>query len=202
MGIVKKPDNCSEVQGGNINADAYVMPHGDTKLAILRKADIADDEYFVLVDLSDSTQFPHTETGKIRLYSITLTSEKATDGQFIFYFGVIIEVDGTDGSTKHILVVDLESVLNPTDSTDRFVYQFKWDGGIDLEVSAGAMVNVVSNGGETDDVEWNTGSALDSPVGDTSNAPGAGDLVLFVDETGGSGTVSFTVTVEYTTEEA
>lgn len=202
MSVITKPDNNSEVQHGNENADAYTMLHGDTKIAVLRKADLAAEERFVLVDLSDSAQFPHTETGKIHLYAITLEAEKKADGRFIIYFGVVIEVDTTDGSTKWFAIVDLEHDQNPTDATDRLLYKFAWDGGIDLEVDTGALVNVVSNTGDVDETGWDTDVALDSPIGDTSNAPGVGDLVMLLEEPSGTGTVSVTVTVEYITEEA
>jgi len=200
--IVEKPNGNNDVLHGSTGADGYVMGHGVTKVAVLREEDIAAAEAFVLVDLSDTTNFPHTETGRIRVYSLSITAEKAGDGQFVLLIGVITEVDATDGSTKWFLVVDDEMVLNPTDSTDRIIVQFSWPNGLDLEVSAGAALNLISNDGHTGSVIWQTDVNLDSPVGATSSPPGAGDLVLYVEEPGGTGTISFTITVEYTTEAA
>lgn len=200
MSIVKNPSDNYVAQEGNANGDAFVMGHGNTVVATLVKEDLAADEGFILVDLSDTTNFPHSETGKIRIYTIDIEYEVKADGQFILYVGTIIEVDATDGSTKWLFAVDAETVSNPTDSTDRRHIRYHWPGGIDLEVSAGAMVNLISNVGDTNDVTWQTDVNLDSPVGDTSSPSGAGDLVAFLDETGGTGTFDFSITVEYITE--
>lgn len=200
MSIVRKPDGLDEVMAGNAQADGYIQGHGDTKVVVLSKAALSADEGFVLIDLSDAVTFPHTETGKIRLYSIKLVTERQTDGAYIVYIGVITEIDATDGSTAWLLAIYLETVDNPTDSTDRRAFIFDWPNGLDLEVSAGVLVNMLSNVGHAGDATWQTDTPLDSPAGDTTQSPGAGDLVMYVDETGGAGTISLTATVEYITE--
>lgn len=202
MSIVLKTDGDSALQAGNANADAYVQGRGDTDFVVFRKADLAASEAFVLIDLSDSANFPHTETGRIRLYSLAVTTEIQSDGQYIVYFGVVTEVDATDGSTKWIAALDLETVINPTDSTDRRNVLYHWPNGLDLEISGGALVKGLSNSGDSADADWQTDVALDSPLGDGLSAPGAGDLVMLVSETGGTGTLSITVTAEYITEAA
>lgn len=200
MSIVRKPDGLDEVMSGNAQADGYIMGHGDTKVVVLRMIDLAATEAFVLIDLSDAATFPHTETGKIRLYSIKLTTEKLADGQYLLYIGVITEVDADNGSASWLLGIDMETVDNPTDSTDRRAFYFDWPNGIDLEVSAGVLVNVLTNATLPGDAAWQTDTALDSPAGTTSSPPGVGDLVMYVEEAAGAGTISFTCTVEYITE--
>lgn len=204
MSLVNKPDGDKEIQAGNANADAYVQGRGNTKFASLVKADLAADEGFVIIDLSDTTQFPHTETGRIRLYSLKVNGEKASDGQYIVYFGVITELDADNGSTKWFLGLNLEAVNNPTDSTDRFSFEFEWPYGLDLEVDSDndKPYNFVSNAGHSGDTTWQNDTALDSSVADTDAIPNDGDLVMFVDETGGSGTISISVLAEYITEAA
>jgi hypothetical protein len=96
------------------------------------------------------------------------------------------------------LSIPIETVINPTDSTDRRSYRFIWPTGFDLQVDSGAMVNLLTQLGETDEAAWINSANLASPNG-TSN-PGAGDLVALLDETGGAGTISFTLLAEYTTE--
>jgi hypothetical protein len=200
--IVVKPDDSSAVLKGSAQADAYVMGHGNTKLAVLRKEDLSAAEGFILVDLSDTTNFPHTETDKIRLYSITISAEKASDGQFRMLFGVITEVDDTNGSTAWLFSVELLTVHNPTDSTDRFFGQLKWPNGLDLEVDAAndKLYNVITNDGDDGQTTWQTDENLDSPVGDASSPAGDGDLVMYLEEPAGAGTISFSIAVEYTTE--
>lgn len=202
MSIILKPDGDSALQVGNANADAYVQGHGNTKFAFLRDEDLAVTKAFVLIDLSDTTNFPHTLTGRIRLYSLTITTEKEADGEYRIFIGCITEVDATNGSTSWIQIIDLKVLENPTDSTDRQVMQFSWPGGIDLEVVSEAFVNVVSAEGQSGNVAWRTDTPLDSPFGATASAPGAGDLVVYVEETDDVGTISFSILAEYITEAA
>lgn len=183
--------------------DAYSMGHGDLFGAVLEKPDLAADEGFVLVDLSDTANFPHTETGKIRVYEIDVNIERgeaAVSGEYIVYIGVITEVDATNGSTKWFIVLHEETDAESTDDAARSHYHFEWREGFDLEIASDAPVWFVSNVGHSGDTTWQTDVDLDSPIGDTSNAPGAGDLVMYVDETGGTGSISICVTVAYLTE--
>jgi len=204
MSVVLKSDGNGAMQAANLNADAYVQGRGNTKFAFLRKVDLAATEAFVLVDLSDTGSFPHTETGRIRLYSLTLSIEKETDGQYLLKFGVITEVDATNGSAYWFYIVDDEYIGNPTDSTDRLAQKLTWDGGIDLEIDTVGEIfeNIISNTEMADDVAWQTDVSLDSPKGDTQSPPGVGDLVMYLEETAGAGTISFSVLVEYITEAA
>lgn len=190
-------------QRSNRYGDGYVMGHGDTFAAVLEKPDLAADEGFILVDLSDTTNFPHSETGKIRVYTIDINIERgeaAASGEYLVYIGTIIEVDATDGSTTWLLVLHEEVDDQSTDDIAARHFRYHWPGGIDLEVSGGAMVNVISNVGDSGETTWQTDVNLDSPVGDASSPSGVGDLCMWVDESGGTGSLSICVTVEYITE--
>jgi len=197
---VRNPDNDLIAQEGSAQGDAYVMGHGDVDVVALVKLALDADKAAVLVDLSDTTNFPHSLTGKLRVYGIQVNTEVKADGAFILYLGVVTEVDGTDGSTKWIAALLLETVDNPTDSTGARAFSLRWPNGLDLEVSGGAPVKFLSNAGHTDNVAWQTDTDLDSPYGDAASPPGAGDLVAYLDETGGTGTCSFSITVEYIAE--
>ena len=188
---------------GSRYQDQYSMGHGDTFWAVLEKPDLAATERFVLVDLSDTVNFPHTEIGKARVYRLDIDIERgeaAASGEYIVYIGVVLEVDAANGSTSWMLALHEEVDDQETDDIAKRHYVFKWDEGLDLQITAGALVWGVSNIGDTDDVGWQTDVALDSPAGDATSAPGAGDLVMLVDETGGTGSLSICVTVQYLTE--
>ncbi len=211
MGVMKTADGTQSQEAvneliperGSRYGDAYRMGHGDTFWAMLEEPDLAADQGFVLVDLSDIANFPHTETGKIRLYRLDVDIERgenAASGEFIVYIGVITEVDATDGSTSWILAMHEETDAESTDDAARSFRSYKWDEGLDLEISGGALVWGISNVGHTANGTWQTDVALDSPAGAAASAPGAGDLVMFVDETGGTGSISICVTVQYITE--
>lgn len=185
--------------------DAYGMGHGDLFGAVLEKPDLTASEGFVLIDLSDTANFPHTETGKIRVYEIDINVERgeaAASGEFIVYIGVITEVDATNGSTSWFIVLHEETDDQATDGISRSHYHYEWREGFDIEIDADADAPVwfLSNVGDSGQTTWQTDVALDSPVGDASSAPGDGDLVMLVSETGGTGSISICVTVAYLTE--
>ena len=203
MSIIKKPDTSSEVMAGNADAAGYIQGKGNTVAVTFFKASLAATEAFALIDLSDTANFHHTEAGKLRVYSISVDTEKATDGQFIISIGVVTEVDATDGSVYFVWVLPLEWVDNPTDSTDsRRGFRWSHPYGLDLEVDTvnDNLEKIVTNATELANVRWQTDVALDSPRGDTTVAPGEGDLVMLVDMTGGAGTVTVSVVVEYIAE--
>ena len=157
---------------------------------------------YVLVDLSDTTNFPHNGTAEIILCGLALNAEKASDGQFDIWVGVVIENDGTDGTAKWIHCFHLESVVNPTDSTDRRSFEIDFSrgspvpGGLDLKVTSGALVYVVTNLSQASHANWKNDTNRVSPVGATTK-PGVGDLVVWVEETGGTGTIDFCLTALY-----
>ena len=198
---------------GDVGALA-IDPAGRTRVSLDRAAhwlvqatlqDLTASEStpYVLVDLSDSVNFPHTATSKVWLKKLLLNCEIESDGRYIVHVGIVKENDGTDGSADWIYVFHLETVDNATDSTGRFsdTVDFCQGGdprGICLEVSGGALLYVVTNASQDGNANWQNDVARASPVG-TSN-PGVGDLVVYVEETSGTGTLPFTITALYATE--
>jgi hypothetical protein len=163
---------------------------------------------YVLVDLSDTTNFRHDSTGEVHLLGLVLTAEKAGDGVYDLWVGVVTEVDATDGSVSWVQAFHMEAVGNSTDSTDRFAWQVDYTlggrnpEGLNLCISSGALVYVVTNQTQANNVTWQTDTGLASPAGaggGTTGRPGAGDLVLWVEEISGTGTIDFHVVALYET---
>ena len=196
----EQANNATIEQRGNRFGDTFAMGHGNIKQATLIKLALAATEAFVLVDLSDVANFPHSETGKIRLYGLTADLQTEATGVYIVYVGTIIEVDADNGSTDWLLALLVQTDDNPTDDDGHRQYRISWPEGVDLEVEGGAMVNTISNDGHSGNAAWQTDVALDSPRGDGLSAPGPGDLVMYVEETGGTGTISLSVTADYISE--
>lgn len=163
--------------------------------------DVAATTPYVLVDLSDTTNFSHHATDHLTLVGLRLVSEKVSDGAFTVKVGVVLENDDTDGSVQWIHSWFLETTANSTDSTDRFVdsESFVYPGvrpdGLPLRVVSGALENFVGNDTQDDSANWQNDQARTSPVG-TSN-PGVGDLVMLITETADGGTISLSLTVDY-----
>lgn len=170
---------------------------------------VAASTPYVLVDLSDTTNYPHTKTGEVHLLGLMLNTEKASDGVYDIFVGVISEVDATNGTAEWFKVFHLEHVNNTTDSTDRFaqVVDFSLGGasreGINCHITAaGAMSRIVTNQQQAGHVNWQTDTGLASPVGAAAGAtgkPGAGDVVVWVEEVSGAGTIDFHITAIYET---
>lgn len=180
-----------------------------TFTAVLGVEAVADDTPYVLVDLSDTTNFPHTNTSEIHLLGLVVSAEKASDGVYDIWVGVVIENDGTDGSAEWVHCFHIEHIPNnATETTDRFqaVVDFTLGGanpeGVNLAVRSGATPRIVTNLSQANSANWKNNAGLASPVGvaggDTGK-PGAGDLVVWVEEVSGSGTIDFCVTAIYET---
>ena len=186
---------------GDEEGNLHQVPRGAHFLAVLQKmtAALVADEAYVLVDLSDSTNFSHTETGKIRLLRIEVDWEADTNGTGILYIGVITEVDATNGTAIWLDAIRMHTDNDGTDSTDQrhLVREYY---GLDLEVDTDndILYHVTTNSTQAGSTNWQTDVALDSPAGDTSSAPGEGDLVAWLDYTAGN--VYMTIKALYWTE--
>ncbi len=161
---------------------------------------------YVLVDLSDITNFPHKATTALHLMGLILHAEKASDGVYDIWVGVITEVDATNGTAEWIHVYHLEASGNPTDSTDRFAQAIDFSlgghnpNGINLRITGGSSLHLATNQSQAGHVNWQTDTGLASPVGGAGGAtgkPGAGDLVVWVEEVSGSGTIDFIISAIY-----
>lgn len=178
-----------------------VLESGAIKAVTLDKtaAALAASEAFVLIDLSDTTNFPHKHTGRIRLHGFDLHFEKDTDATFLVKIGVVTEVDATDGSVAWLWVFRLHTDREGTDSTDWREIERRFPG-LDLEVDTvnDKLFNMLSNTNDAADATWQTDVTLDSPRGDTTVAPGVGDLVMEITRTAGN--LYFCMTPYYRTD--
>jgi hypothetical protein len=169
---------------------------------------VAASTGYQLIDLSDTTNYPHPATftpSEIHLLALKINAEKASDGRFDVWVGVVIEVDATDGSVDWIHVWHLEADGNPTDGTDRFAQDldFTLDGqieGLNCAVVGGAMTKFAAAQTQADNVTWQTDTGLLSPVGAAGGAtgkPGAGDVVVWIEEVTDGGTIDFSISACY-----
>jgi hypothetical protein len=185
-------------------------PRRETYAVAVGAEAVAASTGYVVVDLSDTTNFPHRESNWLNLLGLSLNAEKHSDGVFDIWVGTVLEVDGTDGSIQWLHVFHLEAVGNATDSTDRFaqVVDFTLGNGnpdgINTRVNAAgtALIYFAGLQAQANNVTWQTDVGLASPVGaaagDTGK-PGAGDLVCWVEEVADVGTLDFNLTAIYET---
>jgi len=168
----------------------------------------ANDTPVVLVDISDSTNFPHSssETTWCNVLGLHLSAEKASDGVYDIWLGVVVENDGTDGTAKWFDVLHLEAVGNPTDSTDRCIVHRDYTlgggnpDGINCKVTSGALVYTLCGQSQANNANWINSTGRLSPAGAGAGAtgkPAAGDVVAWVEEVSGTGTLDWSITLHY-----
>ena len=169
---------------------------------------VAASTAYVLVDLSDSTNFPHTATNEAHLLGLHVSAEGHSNAVFDIWVGVISEVDASNGTAEWFDIFHLESDHNPTDSTDRFTCSRDYTlggtnpEGINCCITSGSMTKIVTMQRQAGNTNWQTDTGLASPVGAASGAtgkPGAGDIVVWVEEATNGGTLDFSITATYET---
>lgn len=177
-------------------------PRRKTFVVNLGAEAVADDTPYVLVDLSDSTNFPHGDTNWIDVLGVLASIETHTDGQYDIWLGVVIENDGTDGTAEWFDVLHCENRQNASDGLGHFhfVRDYTLGGanpdGINCKVTSGATPYLATAQSQADNGNWQNDTNRTSPVGATTK-PGAGDVVVWVEEAGGAGTCDFSLTLIY-----
>jgi hypothetical protein len=168
----------------------------------------AADTAVVLVDLSDSTNFPHSssQTNWINVLGIFGSVETASDGPYDIWLGVISEVDASNGTAEWFDVIHCESPQNATDDKGHYLFSRDYTlgggnpDGICCKITSGSMDYIATGQNQAGNTNWQTDVGLLSPAGAAAGAtgkPGAGDIVAWVEETGGTGTCDWSLTVIY-----
>ena len=140
--------------------------------AVLQAEGVDASTAYVLVDLSDTTNFPHANTGHIEVLGMLVSAETHSDGQYDLWFGAISEVDATNGSADWFAVLHCQNRDNATDDSGHFdfVRDFTLGGanprGVSCDVTSGELTlfyvtNITQNG----NTNWQTDTGLASPAG-------------------------------------
>ena len=166
----------------------------------LVKDAIAADTPFQLVDLSDTTNFPHAHDDRIILKGLQLEATLSSTGGGVFavYVGVITENDSTDGSATWLRKWDVQPVGGATHYHEQ---EFPL-AGVDLKVISGSLLHFASNASQDDNANWKNDAAIENIVSTTAGNPGVGDLVAWVEEVVNGSTLRARFGVSYDTEEA
>jgi hypothetical protein len=139
------------------------------------------DVYAVGVDLSDTTNFPHDQTGRIDLSWIKIEVDKSNNAQGTVSLGVITSIDTASSNITYFTDVPFEN-----NSADALITQ-DWNlapSQIKLGVSGGSTTRIISNVTETSVTAVNLATTLDSPNGLIT--PGLGDMVIKFGYTAGT----------------
>lgn len=153
-------------------------------------ASVNADKGFMIVDLSDTTNWPHVNTGKIQIYNVkaSFTLDSTFAGRFDL--GWLSGVTATNGDLNHIHSWRFDSVSTGTAFGDELNFGGE---GMFFECNTAYWFGLTS----ADDTTWQSDVNLTGPNGNASFPAGNGDLVCRIDRT--AGTLSFGLTVTYRT---
>lgn len=159
---------------------------------------------YILVDLSDTSGYPHNDANGIRLYRITGNFERR-EGGWDIRFGLVLENDATNGTAQWFYLLHME---NDDQATDDHAFR-----QVDIDFAVGdegfQLMRIASNASQrtvsstaSGDQTWlqNDAGDMADAQGSTTKSAGAGDLVMEVEEVADTGTFDFSVTVLYSTE--
>lgn len=147
---------------------------------------ISADTGLMLVDLSNTTQWPHTNTGHVHLYYLALEIDPDTNYRGNIEIGFLTNVDATNGDFNGIFEIDM------TQKSDTLVEHYDFAGhGFDCETTH-HFGQITANS-----TLFQTDVNLLGPDGDTDHPSGDGDVCILVTRT--AGTVGITVTLGYET---
>ena len=164
--------------------------YGVAKHACLDVRAAAADTGYVLIDLSNITDYPHRNAAAIILNALHVEAEVLASGVYDILVGVITEVDATNGSVNWVARFQMETSVGGVISLDKF-----WRAGLNLRIDDEDTPFVITNLTDAGQTTWQSDTALTSPDGTV--APAAGDVVVKIDEISGSGTINMFIEAEY-----
>ena len=140
---------------------------------------------FMLIDLSDTSNWTHSETGHINIEYVIIEIDPDTSFLGEIKFGFLTNVDGDNGDFNQIIDIDMVK------KSDLLVEVINFGShGFDCEVDH-HFGPITANS-----VLFQTDVNLEGPDGNTSYPSGDGDLALRVERSGGEVDVSVTIGYE------
>jgi hypothetical protein len=146
---------------------------------------ISAQEAFMVIDVSDTTNWPHTETGHVNIEWLILEVDPDNSFTGEIKLGFLENVDATNGDFYQVIDIDMaRSSSLVVENMDFGTH------GIDME-SDHHFGPIIANS-----TLFQTDVNLDGPDGTNSFPSGNGDVVLLVERSAGSVDVSITVGYE------
>ena len=190
---IGNPVGIDEVAGqtitrGGRRSQFVATGYGDTDIVHIDVQNIVTQTAFMLIDLSDTVNWPHANTGYINIEYIIL--EIDPDGSYVgeVKLGFLSNVGATNGDFHQI--IDLDMVRK----ADLLVEVIDFGAhGMDLEKSHWFGPTTANS------LLFQTDVNLLGPDGNTSYPSGDGDLVMIIERAGGAVDVSMTIGYETST---
>lgn len=157
--------------------------------AALQLTDVSASGYAGLIDLSDTTTWPHDRTGRIDITSTNFSIDRNSTATGFVRVGVITRVDETDADVAYVSGITFEK------SDDRQIIRDRRYSPSQLKcgVVDGALTRILSDFTAENVTAINTGGTLTGPGGNTFT-PAVGDIIVGYGRTAGSYNASVSVT--------
>jgi len=164
------------------------------------KLAVAATTYYMGIDLSNTTDFPHTAGAGIFLMRSIGRSLKTTAGaKWSVQLLVVLRVDGTD-SDLAILAQASMTLRDPSTLSIPEQVVDLWPAPSDLTVVTNDLPKFLTNQKELGVTALNTSTDLEDAAGNTTVHPAVGDLLIRVELISGGGTLDFAYGLQYYVE--
>lgn len=150
----------------------------------------AGDTDLILIDLSDTTNYPHSETGYIHIEEIHIDIDSGSSSVYSVTIGFLENVDATDGDLYEIMHVDGSKDAGLSKEISRKFYP----NGPRCSSTYIATSDITLND-TTYQTDVNLATTIDPGTADTP--PGSGDLVLIANTT--SANIGVEINIAYHT---
>lgn len=150
---------------------------------------VSADSYAILVDLSDTTNFPHDRTGRVDVTNSYILVDRDANAVGAARFGVITRINGTNADIAYVAGVTFEK------SAERFIVRDRKYSPSQLKcgVEDGALNRILTSTVETNIAAINTATPLDSALGTATVTPAVGDIIMKCTRSAGTFGASFAI---------
>lgn len=164
---------------------AHTVPgHVDIEVVHI-DVDISASQDFMVVDLSDTTAWPHATTGHIDIAYIIINVNPTTTFEGDIELGFLSDVDATDGDFNPVFEIHMDK---KQDSVTHFMNFAAFEMSLEKAHWYGTTT--------ANDTAFQTDVTLTGPAGASHNS-GSGDLVMRVEV--GASSVAVGLTIGYRT---
>ena len=154
--------------------------------------DIAASTPYLIIDLSDTTNFPHEDTNAIQVVGWRFQGDISGTHEWHAHLGVVTENDATNGTAEFFAD---KVLINLTGIFETSTY---WeDRPLDTWIEDDSLLYVTTNI-TSESTIWQNDAAISATVGGTQFVA-AGDLVLYMIEVANGSTADFSLCIEYDT---
>lgn len=176
------PESVTTVTNEGTTSLSTVPGNFDVEVVHLDAEDISATEGFMLIDLSDTTNWKHTNTGHIDLLFLIIITDPTSTFSGDIEFGFLSNVDATNGDLNEILEMHMEKKPEPDVLTINY-------GSFGAALETDHVFGPITANSTT----WQTDVNLQGPDGATSFPSGDGDFVILITRTAGDISVSITI---------